>query len=161
MAHSLATERLGERFLLVVGEISLEAVASSCQLSHVRHHMNLRGEVLASDDRLRAIFTWSLHRSADNKVPLFRAVPPEATARASHNSLRSARTSLSVTPSRPMRSCIATSPKSSSRDGWVPRVLHMTSSRRNSVTADELGLNRPSRSEPRARTKRSAMQHVP
>ena len=26
MAHSLATERLGERFLLVVGEISLEAV---------------------------------------------------------------------------------------------------------------------------------------
>jgi len=56
MAHSLAAERLGERFLLVVGEISLDAVASSCQLSHVRHHMKLRANVLASDDRLPAIF---------------------------------------------------------------------------------------------------------
>src|SRR5215510_4991671 len=100
MAHSLATERLGERFLLVVSEISLDAVASSCQLSYVRHHMNLRGNVIASDDRLPEIFSWSRHRSADNKVPLLRAVLPGATTRASLNSLRSARTSLSVTPSR-------------------------------------------------------------
>jgi hypothetical protein len=131
--------------------------------NNLRHHTNLMGSFLAVADffdRLLTIFSRPGVWSASIEAPRSYATPPESTARASLSSTRSARISLSLTPSRRIRSCTATSPNNSSRDGSVQPLLHMTSSRHNS-TAGELGLNRQNRSKLRARTRRPVIQHAP
>jgi len=107
--------------------------------------MNLRKFVPACDDSpVRVLTTVSLRLGSWPLLlvaPRPRLVAPNATARASVSFQSNARTSFSVTPSRRIRSRIAVSPNSSSRDGSVQHPLNMTSSHHNCAKANKMSAN--------------------
>jgi len=107
--------------------------------------MNLRKFVPACDDSpVRVLTTVSLRLGSWPLLlvaPRPRLVAPNATARASVSFQSNARTSFSVTPSRRIRSRIAVSPNSSSRDGSVQHPVNMTSSHHSSATANRMSVN--------------------
>ena len=107
--------------------------------------MNLRKFVPACDDSpVRVLTTVSLRLGSWPLLlvaPRPRLVPPNATARASVSFQSNARTSFSVTPSRRIRSRIAVSSNSSSRDGSVQHLLNIISSHHSSAIANRMSVN--------------------